>query len=364
MHKFAVLLTRNIPALKTTKNGSKTRTLYGLFYHQLTTHLVGDLKRVCPMHVMCEWMEMWWGPLRRLTLATSSKSAAHATLNALRRMCMRQRFGQECGARGSYAEPSHSDHGPISNAYLKHYGACDGERLELDERFLNAELEALLRQIPEYLELGEGVWYSVSSREGHDVLVFHVGAKDVDHVLPERQHFGNNSAAYGRAIEDAAFERMRRVPDNLFSRYCDASSPGPASRGVSAAWEEVLRRAQATTNPIEEDEDEDEDDGVGAGDDDELEDEAHELADDDDVDVDVAPSNPAPPLAILEPASLSGTWRIATNGCDGAGVAHLYVGGRRVGVFKGILRRGKPDGHGRLETASGDGWCGQMTPPT
>jgi len=90
-----------------TKNGEKPRTLYGLFFHQLTAHLVSD---------------------------------------------------------------------------LKHYGACDGERLELDERFLGPELEALLRQIPEYLELGEGTWYSVTKREQSDVLIFHVGSSDPDHA--------------------------------------------------------------------------------------------------------------------------------------------------------------------------------------
>ena len=197
MHKFAVLLTRNVPALKMTKNGEKPRTLYGLFFHQLTAHLVSDLKRVCPMHVMCEWMEMWWGPLRRLTLATSSKDAKHATLNMITRMPMRERFGKEHGARASYAEPSHSAHGPITDAYLKHYGVCDGERLELDERFLGPELEALLRQIPEYLELGEGTWYSVTKRAQRYVLVFHVGSSDPNHALPARQHFRSHSAKDG-----------------------------------------------------------------------------------------------------------------------------------------------------------------------
>ena len=141
MHKFAVLLTRCIPATKTTKKGEKQRTLYGLFFHQLTTHLVSDLKRVCPMHVMCEWMEMWWGPLRRLTLTTSNKRAENATLDMIRRMWGRERFSSEHGARASYAEPSHADHGPIGDAYLKNYGASDGEQLELDARFLNAGLE-------------------------------------------------------------------------------------------------------------------------------------------------------------------------------------------------------------------------------
>jgi hypothetical protein len=197
MHKFAVLMTRSVPVLKKTKGGMKHRTLYGLFFHQLTTHLVGDLKRVCPMHVMCEWMEMWWGPLRRLTLATSSKDAAHATLNMLRRMFFRERFGKEHGARASYAEPSHSDHGPITDAYLKHYGERDGERLELDERFFGPELEALLRQIPEYLVLGEGTWYSVEKRAERDVVVFHVSARDPDHALPARQHFRSHAEKDG-----------------------------------------------------------------------------------------------------------------------------------------------------------------------
>ena len=71
------------------------------------------------MHVMCEWMEMWCrGPLRRLTLATSNKDTAHATLNMIRRMWGRERFGKEHGARASYAEPSHAAHGPIGDAYL------------------------------------------------------------------------------------------------------------------------------------------------------------------------------------------------------------------------------------------------------
>jgi hypothetical protein len=197
MHKFSVLLTRNIPALKQTKNGEKNRTLYGLFFHQLTAHLVGDLKRVCPMHVMCEWQEMWWGPLRRLTLATSSRDADHATLNMIMRMHFKERVNKDHATRASYAEPSHSDHGPIGDAYLKHYGACDGERLELDERFFGPELEALLRQIPEYVELGEGVWYSVIRRGGQDVIEFHVGKNDPDHVLPAPQHFRSHSAKDG-----------------------------------------------------------------------------------------------------------------------------------------------------------------------
>jgi hypothetical protein len=198
MHKFAVLLTRTIPALKTTKHGKeKHRTLYGLFYHQLTTHLVADLKRVCPMHVMCEWMEMWWGPLRRLTVATSSKDAKHATLNIMRRMPMRERMGNEHGARASYAEPSHSDHGPIGDAYLKHYGPCDGQRLELDERFQGPELEALLCQIPEYAELGEGAWYSLVKRDGRDVIIWNVGKSDPDQALPAQQHFRSHSAKDG-----------------------------------------------------------------------------------------------------------------------------------------------------------------------
>lgn len=197
MHKFGVLLTRNIPVLKQTKSGEKSRTLYGLFFHQLTTHLVGDLKRVCPMHVMCEWQEMWWGPLRRLTLATSSKDADHATLNMMLRMFGRELYSKDFAARASYAEPSHSDHGPIGDAYLKNYGACDSERLELDSRFHGSELEALLRQIPEYLELGEGVWYSVIKRAERDVLVFHVGTRDPDPVLPAPQNFRSHSAMDG-----------------------------------------------------------------------------------------------------------------------------------------------------------------------
>ena len=363
MHKFAVLLTRNIPALKMTKNGEKPRTLYGLFFHQLTAHLVSDLKRVCPMHVMCEWMEMWWGPLRRLTLATSSKDAKHATLNMITRMPMRELFCNELGARASYAEPSHSDHGPIGDAYLKHYGACDGERLELDERFLGPELEALLRQIPEYLELGEGTWYSVTKREQSDVLIFHVGSSDPDHALPAPQHFRSHSAKDGKNLEDKAFEAMVRIPGNLFHRFCTTSATPPPS-----LWADVLRRAQPDAEPIEPDTDDEEDEFEfedEATTSSPLEDEADALAGDE-GEVDVAPAGPIAPLRVLDIDQLSGVWSDASGAplaktIEGNGEAFLRANGRTLAMFKGTLKRGEPDGHGRLEMkSSGDGWRGEM----
>ena len=358
MHKFGVLLARCVPALKMTAKGEKHRTLYGLFFHQLTAHLVGDLKRVCTMHVMCEWMEMWWGPLRRLTLATSSKDTAHATLNMIRRMWGRQEFGKDHGARASYAEPSHSDHGPIGDAYLKNYGALDRERLELDERFLGADLEALLRQIPEYVELGEGVWYSRATRSGKEVLVFHVGADDPDHALPARQHFRSQSARDGRALEEAAFERMRRAPGSLVAAFCSggvAAAPRPTS-----VWAELLRRAERTVEPDTDDEDDEDDD-----DDDALHAEARELVGDGDDDVEVAPAGPSAPLSILDADTVSGVWSDAAGAplatsTSGLGVAYLCARGERIGTFSGTLAHGKPEGHGRLEMGSGDGWCGEM----
>ena len=369
MHKFAVLLTRSVPKTKVTKNGEKVRTLYGLFFHQLTTHLVEDLKRVCPMHVMCEWMEMWWGPLRRLTLATSSRHVEHATLNMLRRMCMRERFGKEHGARASYAEPSHSDHGPIGDAYQKNYGECDGERLELDSRFHGTGLESLLRAVPEYLELGEGVWYSVKSRGEEEVIVFHVGVDDPDHALPTRQHFRSQSAHNGRTLEEAAFKRMQADPTSLV-KYMKASTASASP--TKSAWSEALRHAlgaaavEADTDDEDDEVDEAQQDEAAelaeladAGDDGDVDAELADAGDDGvGVDVDIAPASCAAPLEILEPDTLAGVWSDATT-VDGLGEAYLRVDGRTIATFRGTLRRGRPDGHGRIE-CNGGGWRGEM----
>ena len=374
MHKFAVLLTRCIPATKMTTRGEKQRTLYGLFFHQLTAHLVEDLKRVCPMHVMCEWMEMWWGPLRRLSVATSNKRADHLTLNMIVRMFMRDRFVDECGARASYAEPSHSDHGPINDAYLKHYGAHDGERLELDDRFLGPGLEALLRQVPEYLELGEGVWYSVISRGNAPVLVFHVGASDADHVLPARQHFRSHSAGDGRRLEEEAFERYSHTQGNLVQRFCTTADETNAA--PTNLWADLLRTRDGARNgeegqhgeegqpgfeqetDDEEEEDEDEEARIEA--------EARELVDDDDEGavVHVAPKGPAEPLPILDLATTAGSWsgvddKPLDKKLSGVGLAHLRRGGETIGTYAGTIKSGTPHGHGRLEIGNG-GWRGEM----
>ena len=78
--KFQILILRNVPLTKKCGGEEKPRNLYGQFWHQLS-HLIAELKRACPSLVMTEWMEMLWGPLRRLTLGTSSRKEAHAAWN-------------------------------------------------------------------------------------------------------------------------------------------------------------------------------------------------------------------------------------------------------------------------------------------
>jgi len=334
-----------------TSKGEKERALYGLFFHQLQAHLVSDLKRVCPMHVMTEWMEMWWGPLRRLTLATSSRDTRHATLNMVRRLQMKELYQGRYGARQDYAQPAHSDRGPIGSAYLKSYGHLDAQRVELDERFLDPSLESLLRQLGEYVELGEGTWYSVVTRDEKTYLSWHVGADDQRHARPALQSFATHSAADGRAIEDAAFERYQLAPGNLVERFCRAARP-TTWRDVRSVWGQRVEP------------DSDDEDAEDEHDEDELDAEAEHLGDGADAaDVDVAPTMAARALRVLDVLDDTKLEWCNLRPADTAavsGTAELWDGGRRIGTFAGGMRRGKPDGHGRLELATGDVWCGEM----
>ena len=179
--------------------------------------------------------------------------------------------------------------------------------------------QALLRQIPEYLELGEGVWYSIGERSDGTWLVFHVGAGDPDHALPARQHFRKDSASDGRAVEDAAFDRMRNTRGSLVDRFCkDQAATGQPSNPTSS-WAEVMRRAGTELEP-----DTDDEDGEGEGNglelvdeedlDEEVDDEAHELGRECGAEeVEVAPDGPAAPLPILDPATIRGVWSDAAN---------------------------------------------------
>jgi hypothetical protein len=162
-----------------------------------------------------------------------------------------------------------------------------------------------------------------------------------------------------RKIEDAAFERMCRLPNNLFSLFCKRSAtsrPNP--------WAEMLRKAQPNDEPVEPDTDDEQDEFDDCPD--ALEEEAQELAGDEGGEVDVAPVGPTTPLNVLDLDHVAGTWSDVSGmqlpkTVEGHGEAFLRANGRTIATFKGTLKRGEPHGHGRLEmSGSGDGWCGEM----
>ena len=73
------------------KSGN-VRTLFLMQYHLAMSHLVPQLKLVCPLDVMTEWEEMLWGPLRRNTVNTCNKARGTACVNALLRTQTRRRL--------------------------------------------------------------------------------------------------------------------------------------------------------------------------------------------------------------------------------------------------------------------------------
>lgn len=194
LFKFAVLLLRCIPVVKKKRGvggAEKQRVLYGMFFHQLVAHLGSDVKYVCPMHAMTEWFEMLWGPLRHLTLATSSRDTKHALLNMVRRLQVTELWTRLHGERAELASASHA---ALATGFEEHYGAMQRARIELDERFTGSEhFPALIATVPEYLETN--LWHHIETRGSSRVLVFHSGPEDTNHAQPKRQHFRNADAA-------------------------------------------------------------------------------------------------------------------------------------------------------------------------
>ena len=194
MFKFAVLLLRCVPLTKKTKRGEQPRALFGMFFHQLVSHLGSDIKYACPLHTMAEWFEMLWGPLRHLTLATSSRDTKHALLNMVRRLQVKELWDRLHGTRSDLASASHTDQGAVAKGLQEHYGSALRGRIELDERFTSSEhFPALIAKIPEYLETG--LWHHVEERGSLKVVVFHTAADDTNHAQPSRQHFRTANAA-------------------------------------------------------------------------------------------------------------------------------------------------------------------------
>ena len=188
-----------------------SRALYGVFFHHCVTHFPQLLKRWCPMHTMCEWMEMLWGPMRRLTLATSDRKMKAATLNLVIRMQLRAIYKRRHDLRQDHAaSTSSSDLGDVAKAFTANFGERAEQRVELDHRFLeHPELRGFLFNVAEHLLVGPGKWYHVEKQvigeEEKHKLVLHVGKNDTNHAAPARQHFRSTSEAEGRAIDMRAY---------------------------------------------------------------------------------------------------------------------------------------------------------------
>ena len=169
------------------KSGN-VRTLFLMQYHLAMSHLVPQLKLVCPLDVMCEWEEMLWGPLRRNTVNTCNKARGTACVNALLRTQTRRRLKEEYGKREEFSEAAYRDSGPLPTQYrASGFEAEDREDLVLDsDELANANFPALVLNLAEYLEVGK--WHTVSG-EGEEVkLTIHCGDDAPLWVRPENNH--------------------------------------------------------------------------------------------------------------------------------------------------------------------------------
>ena len=186
--QFSVLMLRNVPVSKSSKTGERLRDLYGNYWHQLTAHLIPELKRVSTALTMSEWMEMLWGNLRRLTLATSDRKLEHTTWNMSVRTQMQAILKEQHGARNMYASDSYSDHGAIAKAYAESgYEKMDDDfDLELDERiWSHSAFAAFALMVPEHLELG--IWHYWEKAGGKRSLMLRTARSTPNFAQPARR---------------------------------------------------------------------------------------------------------------------------------------------------------------------------------